>query len=88
MSAPLTRLEDTGWSSDEPIDGGVLLPLRVPLPFVATIDGDEGGSGERVKYTTFAREPPICSRFINYSPQRVWFMTLRTSTAICETGSM
>ena len=49
MSAPLTRLEDMGWSSDEAMDDGVLLPLRVPLPFVATIDGDEGGSGERVK---------------------------------------
>ena len=28
-------------------------------PLVATTDGEEGGSGERVKYTTFASEPPI-----------------------------
>lgn len=27
-------------------------------PWVAAIDGDEGGSGDRVKYTTFARDPP------------------------------
>lgn len=49
MSAPLTRLEDTGWSSDEANEEGVLLPLCVPLPFVAMIDGEDGGSGERVK---------------------------------------
>lgn len=49
MSAPFTRLDETGCSSVEENDEGVLLPLRVPLPFVATIDGEDGGSGERVK---------------------------------------
>jgi len=32
------------------------------LPCVAAIEGDAGGSGDRVKYTTFASEPPIYAR--------------------------
>lgn len=29
-------------------------------PRVAAMDGDEGGSGDLVKYTTLAKDPPIC----------------------------
>jgi hypothetical protein len=28
-------------------------------PLVAAIDGEDGGPGDRVKYTTFASDPPI-----------------------------
>lgn len=54
-------LDDDGeWllSSEGDIDRGVDMALCDPDPCVAAIDGDEGGSGERVKYTTFASEPP------------------------------
>jgi len=35
--------------SDGEGDRGVDMTLAVPEPWVAAIDGDEGGSGERVK---------------------------------------
>ena len=37
---------------------GVEKSLGALLPAVAAMDGDDGGSVERVKYTTFANEPP------------------------------
>jgi len=36
--------------------------LGVDNWLVAAIEGDAGGSGDRVKYTTFASEPPIYAR--------------------------
>lgn len=45
------------------VDLGVELLVLVLLdPRVAIIEGDDGGSGERVKYTTFARDPPTYPR--------------------------
>lgn len=41
------------------LDGGVDRGLAVLVPLVAATEGEDGGSGERVKYTTLAREPPI-----------------------------
>ena len=41
-------------------EGGVDISLLV-LPRVAATEGDEGGSGDLVKYTTLAREPPTCT---------------------------
>ena len=51
VSAPLSFLTRTGSSSVEENDDpeGVVIPLRMLLPFVAAIDGDAGGSGDRVK---------------------------------------
>ena len=40
-------------------DPGVGTSLTVLDPLVAAIDGEEGGSGDLVKYTTFASDPPI-----------------------------
>lgn len=39
---------------------GVEKSLWALLPAVAAMDGDDGGSVERVKYTTLANEPPTC----------------------------
>lgn len=41
------------------VDSGLETSLTVLDPLVATMDGEVGGSGERVKYTTFASDPPI-----------------------------
>lgn len=40
---------------------GVEKSLGALLPVVAAMDGDAGGSVERVKYTTLANEPPTYS---------------------------
>ncbi len=45
-------------SLDGESDRGVEIVLGMLEPAVATTDGDDGGSGDRVKYTTFARDPP------------------------------
>lgn len=45
-------------SSEGEVERGVEILLRTLVPRVATTEGDGGGSGERVKYTTFARDPP------------------------------
>lgn len=73
MSAPLIR----GFGGGEPERGcslggdddmgvddeaGVDTSLTMLEPLVATTDGELGGSGDRVKYTTLASEPPICSQ--------------------------
>jgi hypothetical protein len=52
-----------GFTAGEELDGevegeGVVMLLGGLLPLVAAIEGEAGGSGERVKYTTFARDPP------------------------------
>lgn len=39
-------------------DGGVDIELWELFPPVASMEGEDGGSGERVKLTTLAREPP------------------------------
>lgn len=44
--------------SEGEMERGVETWLAGSEPRVATIEGDGGGSGERVKYTTFANEPP------------------------------
>jgi len=48
---PVERLDDTALAvlSDGEGDRGVDMTLAVLEPWVAEIDGDEGGSGERVK---------------------------------------
>lgn len=70
-------------------DPGSELRLLAPSldPLVAAIEGDgkSCSSGERVKYTTFARDPPICD-IIN---EDACSATVElTSTAMCEIGSM
>lgn len=54
--------EEGAASSDGERERGVEIVLGELDPCVAAMDGDEGGSGERVKYTTLAREPPICEK--------------------------
>lgn len=44
--------------SDGESDRGVDMELGGLDPAVATTDGEDGGSGDRVKYTTLASEPP------------------------------
>jgi len=50
-------------SSEGDNDRGLEMSLVVLEPQVAAMDGEEGGSGERVKYTTFASDPPTLRLF-------------------------
>jgi hypothetical protein len=48
---------------------GVDISLQLLEPRVAATEGEEGGSGDRVKYTTLARDPPIYMGNVNvFSP--------------------
>jgi hypothetical protein len=72
VRAPFVRLAPDGGDDDRAetnasseisegeMERGVETWLAGSEPIVATIEGDGGGSGERVKYTTFANEPPTC----------------------------
>lgn len=67
VSAPL-RCD--GFRAGEEFDGdiggeGVVMLLGGLLPRVAAIEGEAGGSGERVKYTTLARDPPTWKRIVS-----------------------
>ena len=72
MSVPFSRDLCEGVCGGDPASSrggepetGVAMPfgddrlLTDVEPLVAAIDGEAGGSGDRVKYTIFANEPPI-----------------------------
>lgn len=50
---------------------GVDIVLGELDPWVAAMEGDDGGSGERVKYTTLAREPPMSTAICDTGS--MWF---------------
>lgn len=52
--------EPVPWLPDGESDRGVDILLGLLEPYVAAMEGDEGGCGDRVKYTTLARDPPTC----------------------------
>jgi hypothetical protein len=63
VRAPLCFMDDGVGNGDaDPGEcniGEVERFVGVLVPLVAAMDGGEGGPGDRVKYTTFARDPPI-----------------------------
>ena len=75
------------WLSEGESDRGVEIAETSLEPKEATAEGEAGGSGDRVKYTTLASDPPTCKGISNVFREILKISQL-TSTAMCDTGSM